>query len=110
MKTDVDKDTKKQKSMILKASAILKYFLGTDDKIDTLIKCKPDNVELSCFDQSLYEALGSFKDYDDFDFRKLVKFLESVDIVSFKNTVNKKRPILTDKRVEELRQEALKKG
>ena len=104
MNTDVEK----HKSMVLRASAILKYFLGSDDKIDTLIKCKPSNVELTCFDQSLYEAIGSLKDYDEFDFRKLVKFLESVDIVSYKKNV-KERPILTDKRVEELRQEALKK-
>ena len=108
MRANVDENTGEQKSMILKASAILKYFLGTNDKIDTLIKCKPSNVDLSCFDQSLYEALGSLKEYDDFDFRKLVKFLESVDIVSFKKNV-KERPILTDKRVEELREEALKK-
>lgn len=107
MRTGIDEDTKK-KSMVLKASAILKYFLGTDDKIDTLIKCKPDNVELTCFDQSLYEALGSLKDYDEFDFHKLVKFLESVDIVSYRSNVQE-RPILTDERVEELRQEALKK-
>ncbi len=108
MKTDVDENTGKQRNIVLKASAILKYFLGTDDEIDTLIKCKPSNVELSCFDQSLYEALGSLKNYDDFDFRKLVKFLESVDIVSYKSNVQE-RPILTEERVEELRQEALKK-
>jgi hypothetical protein len=97
----------KQK-MILKASAILKYFLGTDDKIDTLIKCKPDNVELMSYDQSMYEALGSLKDYDGFDFRKLVKFIESVDIISYREKYGK-RPILTDERVDELRKEALKK-
>lgn len=96
------------RSMVLKASAIVKYFLGTDDKIDTLIKCKPGDVELSCYDQSLYEALGSLKDYDGFDFRKLVKFLESVNIVSYKNKFGSK-PILTDERVDELRQDALKK-
>ena len=108
MRINVDENTGKQRNMVLKASAILKYFLGTDDEIDTLIKCKPSNVELSCFDQSLYEALGSLKDYDNFDFRKLVKFLESVDIVSYKQNFQE-RPILTDERVEELRQEALKK-
>ena len=97
------------RSMLLKASAIVKYFLGTDDEIDTLITCKPSNVELSCYDQSLYEALGSLTDYDDFNFRKLVKFLESVDIVSFKRQLRKPRPLLTDKRVEELRKDALKK-
>ena len=106
MKTNSNFGT--ERSMILKASAILKYFLGTDDKIDTLIKCKPSNVELTCYDQSLYEALGSIKEYDGFDFRKLVKFIESVDIVSYKQKFGN-RPVLTEARVDELRQEALKK-
>lgn len=104
---NIGNEAGKQK-MILKASAILKYFLGTDDKIDTLIKCKPSNIELICYDQSLYEALGSLKDYDGFDFRKLVKFLESVDITSYKEKFDTK-PILTDERVDELRTEVLKK-
>ncbi|MBS1266878.1 MAG: hypothetical protein MAG795_00847 [Candidatus Woesearchaeota archaeon] len=98
----------KQKSMFLKASAIIKYFLGTNDEIETLIMCKPTNVELVCYDQSLYEALGSIKDKDEFNFRKLVKFLESVDVVSFKKNLKKEKPLLTDKRVKELRKGAQK--
>ncbi|MBW2970913.1 hypothetical protein KY320_02005 [Candidatus Woesearchaeota archaeon] len=98
----------KQKLM-LKASAILKYFLNTDEKIDTLIMCKPSNIELMCYDQSLYEALGSLKEYDEFNFRRLVKFLESVDIVSFAKNTNRSKPVLSEKRVEQLRKEALTK-
>ncbi len=99
----------KQKSMFLKASAILKYLLGTDDEIETLIMCKPANVELVCYDQSLYEALGSLENQEEFNFRKLVKFLESVDVVSFKKNLQKDKPLLTDKRVSELRENLVKK-
>ena len=97
------------KSQVLNAESILSYFLGTDEEIDTLIKCKPSDVELVCLDQSLYEALGSIKDQDGFNFRKLVKFIESVDIISFKNAVHRARHLLTEPRVEELRQRALAK-
>jgi hypothetical protein len=97
-------------STVLQADGILKYFLGTDDDIDTLIKCKPSSVELVCLDQSLYEALGSLKDYDEFDFRKLVKFLEAVEIISYKFNLKRGRPVLTETRVEELRTAALAKN
>ncbi len=102
--------TPNTKSAMLNAEAILSYFLGTDDKIDTLIKCKPGDIGLVCLDQSLYEAIGSIKDYDEFNFRKLVKFVESVDIVSYKENFRKPRPLLTDARVEELRKRALAKN
>ncbi len=97
------------KSSMLSAEAILSYFLGTNEEIDTLIKCKPSSIALVCLDQSLYEALGSLKDYDEFNFRKLVKFIESVDIISFKENFRKPRPLLTEARVEELRNKALSK-
>jgi len=92
---------------MLKAEDMLAYLLGTDDALDTLIKCKPSDIDLICYDQSLYEALGSFKDYDDFNFRKLVKLIESSDIISFKASLHQVRPVLTEQRVEELRQKAL---
>lgn len=97
-----------RKSMMLKASAILKYLLKSDEQIDTLITCKPSDVELMCYDQSLYEALGSLKEYDNFNSRRLVKFIESVDIISFRKNMNQQKPVLTDERVEALRNEALK--
>jgi hypothetical protein len=98
---------RKETSLMLNSDSILKYFLGTDDQIDTMITCKPSSIELVCFDQSLYEALGAVKDYDDFKFRKLVKFLESVDIISYKKNLGKPKPVLTDEKVEELRKLAL---
>lgn len=103
------KIAQQRKGIMLKAEDILAYLLGSDDQLDTLIKCKPSGVDLICYDQSLYEALGSFKDYDEFSFRKLVKFIESTDIVSFKNTLHQPKPVLTEVRVEELRQKALAK-
>lgn len=96
-----------RRSIMLKAEDILAYLLGTDDQLDTLIKCKPTGIDLLCYDQSLYEALGSLKDYDGFSFRKFVKLIESADIISFKNSLHQPRPVLTDERVEELRQKAL---
>ena len=98
-----------RRTRMLKAEDILAYLLGTDDQLDTLIKCKPSDIDLVCYDQSLYEALGSFKDYDEFSFRKLVKLIESADIISFKAGLHQLRPVLTDARVEELRQKALAK-
>lgn len=94
---------------MLKAEDILAYLLGTDEALDTLIKCKPSGIDLVCYDQSLYEAMGSFKDYDEFNFRKLVKLIESADIISFKAALRRPRPVLTEPRVEELRQRALAK-
>lgn len=101
-----EKKVTAKKNMLLKASAILKYLLDTDDKIDTLISCKPSGFEIMCYDQSLYEALGSIKDSDQFNFRKLVKFIESVDIISYKKNLHRQKPVLTDKRVDQLRKEA----
>ena len=98
----------KQK-LYLKAGAILKYFLGTSDKIDTLVMCRNNEIDLVTTDQDLYEALGSIKDYDNFNQRKLVKFLEVVEIGSLKRVKGMERTILTHERVEELRKLALKK-
>ncbi|MEA3430794.1 MAG: hypothetical protein U9R08_05965 [Nanoarchaeota archaeon] len=93
----------KQK-MMLKAEGILKYFLGGSEKIETLIMCKPNNVNLVCYDQSLYEAVGSLNiEEKDDAIRKLTKFLENVEIVSFKEKTKKERKILKQERVDELR-------
>lgn len=98
---------KEQQQRYLKAEAILRYLLQTDDAIDTMIKCNPGEVQLVTTDQSMYEALGSIKDYDDISLRNLIKFLEVVDIVSFREKMGKQRKILTESRVEELRKSAL---
>ena len=109
MRIDANMD-QPRRARTLKAEDILAYLLGTDDALDTLIKCKPADIDLVCYDQSIYEALGSFKDYDEFNFRKLVKLVESADIISFKAALRQPRPVLTEARVEELRRKALAKN
>ena len=90
--------------MMLKTEAILRYFLGSSEKIETLVMCKPDNIDLVCYDQSLYEAVGSLKPEEKEDaIRKLTKFLESVEVVSFKEKTKNNRIILKQERVDELR-------
>ena len=105
---DNENGIQKQK-LYLKAEAILKYFLGTSDRIDTLVMCRNNEIDLVTTDQDLYEALGSLKDYDNFNQRKLVKFLEVVEIGSLKRVKGMERTILSHERVEELRKIALKK-
>ncbi len=110
MRINISNENKMQKQKLyLKAGAILKYFLGTSDKIDTLIMCRNNEMDLVTTDQDLYEALGSLKDYDNFNQRKLVKFLEVVEVGSLKRVKGKERTILSHERVEELRKIALKK-
>lgn len=87
--------------MFLKAEAIYRYLLGASDKLDTLILCKPENTVLITYDQSIYEALGAI-DRDKIDYNKLVKFLEVVDVQSFKEKIGD-RKILKQERVEELK-------
>jgi len=107
---NIDNENKIEKQKLyLKAGAILKYFLETSDKIDTLVMCKNNEINLVTTDQDLYEALGSIKDYDNFNQRKLVKFLEVVEIGSLKRIKGKERTILSHKKVDELRKIALKK-
>src|SRR3989339_547073 len=81
----------------LTSEAILKYFLGVSDHIDTLIMCKSSEVTISTTDFNLYEALGSIEVRDNFNINKLIKFLEAVHI----EPAPKK--VLTHERVEELR-------
>ena len=110
MRINIENNNEMQKQKLyLKAGAILKYFLGTSDKIETIILCRNNEIDLVTTDQDLYEALGSIKDYDNFNQRKLVKFLEVVEIGSLKRVKGKERTILSHERVEELRKLALKK-
>lgn len=92
-----------QQRMMLKAEAIYKYILGVSDKLDTLIMCKPANLTLTAYDQSLYEALGAIEDKSKISYPKLIKFLEVVDLQSFKEKIGE-RKILKQERVEELKQ------
>jgi len=98
-----------RQKMFLDSETILKFFLGTDDKIDTLIKCKGTEIEMLTYDYNLYEALGSLKPYDEFKMNRLIKFLEVVDIISYRKNRNADKPILRDERVEALRAIALNK-
>lgn len=94
----------------LTAEALLRYLLQADDSMDTLIKCNPQGERLVTTDQSIYEAVGSLKGYDNVNLRNLVKLLEVVDIVSFSERMASPRTILTEGRVDELRKAALSAG
>ena len=91
-----------QQKFFLKAESIYKYLLNVSEKLDTLIMCKPENTVLMTYDQSLYEALGAIEDRSKIDYNKLIKFLEAVEIQSFKEKMGE-RKILKSERVEELK-------
>ena len=91
----------------LSSEAILRYLLGNDDQIETLILCKPEDVELMTTDHNLYEALGSTKPHDNANMNKLTKLLEVVDIISYRQKTNADKPILKDERVEQLRNSSI---
>jgi hypothetical protein len=110
MRIDINKgDNKQKQTMRLKAEAILRYLISDDDKIDTLITCKTSDIDLVTTDLDVYEALGSIKGYDNFNFNKLKKLFEVTDVISYKGLKKEEKPILKDERVEELRKLALKK-
>jgi len=110
MRINIENNNEMQKQKLyLKAGAILKYFLGTSNRIENIVLCRNNEIDLVTTDQDLYEALGSIKDYDNFNQRKLVKFLEVVEIGSLKRVKGKERTILSHEKVEELRKLALKK-
>ncbi len=96
--------------MYLKANAILRYLIGEDDKLDTLIMCKSSEIDLVTSDQSLYEALGSITPKDNLAFNKLVKMLEVIDVVSYKTGTRQDRKVLKNERVDELRKFAFAKS
>jgi len=97
----------KQK-MFLSSESILRYFLGTDDHVDTLIKCRGSEFEIMTYDYNLYEAIGSIKPYDEFKTGKLVKFLEVGEVLPFNKAVGSEKPILREERIDALRNLALK--
>jgi len=97
----------KQK-LLLKPELILKYFITNDEKTDTLITCKTSNYELTTTDFDVYYALTAIKPYDNFNFNKIKKFFEVVDILSYKKVKGHEKPKITDKDVEELRKKALR--
>lgn len=97
-------ERKIQKKLMIKPEAILRYLISDDDKMDTLIMCQGEQLNLVTTDYYLYEAMGCVKEYDNFKLNKLVKFFQVVEIQSY----GRKKEILKDERVEELRKLALK--
>ena len=92
-----------KKRIILKPEHILRFFIGQDEQLDDLIIFHNEKFHLTASDAGLYQAMGSIKEYDDFNKAKLVKFLEVVSIVPARKIM------LTHERVSELRNLALKK-
>jgi hypothetical protein len=93
--------------MHLDAVSILKYFLGTENNLETIIMCDSGSVQLVTTDYELYLALGSMSSYELPEHSKLVKFLERVDVMPFRQSGEEKK-ILTHETVESIRQTALK--
>ncbi len=91
----------KKQVIYLKAEMILQYLEGGNDKLDTLVLCKPE-VKLVTSDQSLYEALGAVKDKSKMEYQKLIKLLENVEIMSYEKTFGFPRHIMSFERVTEL--------
>ncbi|MAG08516.1 hypothetical protein CMO89_03515 [Candidatus Woesearchaeota archaeon] len=104
---DGNEGSRKQ-TISLTSENILKYLITEDDKINTLITCKGSEFNFITTDHAVYEALGSIKAYDPFKLNKLTKFFEVVKVVSFVNVFKKDKPILKEKRVEELRNKTIK--
>ena len=94
-------------TIVLTSETILKYLLGTDEKIETIILCKPENTELVTTDMNLYEALGSVKPYDNVQLNKLTKLIEVAHIISHKQQTGSNKLILKEERVEQLRKNAI---
>jgi hypothetical protein len=85
------------------AGKILRYLIGNDDKLDTLIICNPKQQRFVTTDQELHHAIGSIKEYDGFRLNKLSKLFENVSV----RAVAKKQ-LLTEQLVDKIRQDALK--
>lgn len=100
---------KSRQQYFLTAEALLKYLLGTNERISTMILCKTPETDLTTTDYELYQAFGSIRKYDGLTHAKIVKLLENVDITSHRKENDGEKIILTHERVEELRKLALKK-
>lgn len=97
-----------KKQIGLNSEAILRFLMGSDEKIETMVMCKDPNVDLVTNDNEIYNALGSLRPYDSFKLNRLTKFFENVDVRSFKDTTGSEKPILTFEKADALRQSALK--
>ena len=101
---EIGRNMQRARKMMIKPEAILRYLISDDDRMDTLIMCQGEHLNLITNDYYLYEAMGSIKPYDDFKLNKLVKFFQVVEVQSY----GRKKEILKEERVEELRKLALK--
>ena len=95
--------TRSTQIKMLTSAALLRYLIGGDDALETMIICKPNQMRILTTEQALYEALGSIKEYDHFKLNKLVKLLEIIELRS----ANKKQ-VLKDADVQRIRNAALK--
>ena len=91
------------------AEMILRYLISNDDKTDTAIMCKEENVVLYTSDLSLHEAFGSIKSNDEIKMNKIAKLFENLDVFPFRQIQKRNKPVLTHERVDKLRAIALKK-
>jgi hypothetical protein len=98
----------KQKTQyFVKPQEILQYLITENDNIDTLITCSTGSVELVTYDYHVYRALTAIKKLDKFNFNKLKKFFEVVNVISYEKNTKNKKSIQKDSDVEELRELAL---
>ena len=102
-------DLKKERVAMLKPHLILRYLASDDDKVDTLIMCNPDNYLLRAYDKDVYEALACLHDDEFSGMSKLRKFFEVVDIVSYRGSAGAMKPVMTEGRMQQIRNFALKK-
>jgi DNA polymerase III sliding clamp (beta) subunit (PCNA family) len=98
-----------QQKFFIKSEIILKYLITEDDATDTLITCKSSEIALMTTDYDIYKALASVKNYDNFNFNKLKKLFEVVEVVSYAQHTRTPKPILKDDEVEKIRKLAIGK-
>ena len=96
-----------REKFFVKASTILKYLITDDDKTDTLITCKSNEVNLMTSDFEVHQTLACINEDDNFNLNKLKKFFEVVEISSYENYTKKQKPILKQEDVDKIREEAL---
>ena len=58
---DLGKNVQKARKMMIKPEAILRYLITDDDRMDTLIMCQGEQLNLITTDHYVYEAMGSVK-------------------------------------------------
>ena len=107
MKIEINDGNRVKQKVYLKPEMILRFLITSNDQMETLILCKSSEIDLITTDFNLYEAIASIKTDDAFKLNKLGKLFEVVDIHSFREKTNSIKPVLTDKRVDEIRKLAL---